>query len=456
MTIQNKEKEMLMGFLVKRGGFALRYTICFLSSLSCFYANADIVPVQILAGSSGERAGVLVAQAGECAILTAAHGLTDIVMKVNIGNKIFEAQRGWNGEKSKYHVDIALLRINSAIVNVCDPLATPERIVEGLTQPYGQIWIRESDSGVRTITASITQRNDHEIWLQQEGTKPRAITRGASGAPVVFGGRVVAILTGNTETELRATRLDYLLEIAGNETRLHKADTVASRSLAAYDLGQLTESIASSVREAREIRGAAEVVAKLAQDVERRADEAKRYAEDIPQGQVINGHSRFSSLDGNYYAGQVVKKFGWSPHIHSAGYGVLSYEKGNYKGDVLKCAFHQIRHTCDGPFVTIYRDLPSASWKRLEAEWSEHDGISGPSKIFLRNGAIVFGKLTSKSNDNGVYTTKYSGNVVFEYSDGYRYEGGLDEKGRNGLGVLWNPNGSLGYQGQWIDDRRGD
>lgn len=430
-------------------------TVCALL-LSAHTARADITPVLIEGGTPLERIGFLVAQEGNCVVVTAAHEIDRRVsMNVAVNGQPRPAALWWNGLRSPEAIDIALLRLNSSDLSDCEPLATPERMASALRTAEGQLWLPSVGGEVLTPGVRTTRRDAKTLTLSLVDPASSPTTKGVSGAPVVFDGVIVGVMRGNTDRQFLATRLDHLLRVAGEEVRLRRLDAPVAVSLVPYDLAGLPGPVAEAVRKARQLREEAELVSRLAQDVERRADDAARQAEEEAKNGTGGNSNRssYATTGGNRYAGEVNRKsslLSSTVTTYPQGYGVLSTLTGPFKGGVKKCIWVNEGTGCRGPMVEEL-SLKGGNWKRIEIDWQE-DLRSAPARVLFRSGVIGHVTVQIRSNpDTGGHSYTVVGEGVYDFVDGRRYEGAVNGNGGNGLGVQWDANGRAVRAGLWKD-----
>ncbi|MDO9313735.1 MAG: hypothetical protein Q7T97_04200 [Burkholderiaceae bacterium] len=275
----------------------------------------------------------------------------------------------------------------------CDSLAAPERIEAALRKPEGQLWLPPTGGQVATPSVQAKLRDTKTLTLAQVESDSSLLTKGVSGAPVVFDGLIVGILLGNTTRDFRATRLDCLVRVAGDEVRLRRFDMAMPAALTPYDLGALPASIAEEARKARKLRDEAELVSRPAPDLERLADEAARLAEvEATNGTSLSPNRRsYATQGGDRYAGEITTKpslFATTNTTYPQGYGVLETLTGPFKGAVNECIRVAEGRACVGPMVTEFSSTRS-SWRRMEIE--RRDSMpSGPARIVFRLGVIGY------------------------------------------------------------------
>lgn len=424
-------------------------------------ALAEITPVQIDGGTPHERTGVLVSQEGQCVVLTAAHEIDQRVsLNVAINGANHPASIFWNGLRLAEPIDVALLRFGQPIDASCDSLASSERINEALRKSEGQLWLPPVGGQVPTPTVRARLRDVKTLTLGSVEFDSPQLTRGISGAPVVFDGLIVGILHGNTDRQFLATRLDHLLRVAGDELKLRRFDLGQPAAQKPYDLDSLPAPVSEKVALARKAREEAEVVSRLALEVETRADEAARLAEEEARNSTgfTSNRSSYSTNGGDHYAGETNNKrslFSTTITTYPQGYGVLRSMNGNFKDEVNKCIRVGEQGTCKGPMVTLFSPTRSI-WRRMEIE--RRNGVpSGPARVVYRSGVVGYVTMqTTAENDNTSWSFSIDGVGVLEFSDGRRYEGELKNNGANGLGAIWDAQGKLIRAGLWEDGKTVD
>lgn len=406
-------------------------------------ATAQVQPVKIRTTTGQEGTGFVIGRQSVCVAITAAHVVADRVdVAVVHASKEISASVQWNGAKAQPNTDVAIVSPNEGLPVTCKYLADATVIENALVQPLGQLWVVGSSGETLTPRVTIAKRDPRFLTLTVLDEPERYVVRGVSGAAVTFDGKIVAVVSGNDGTRLVAERLDAILR-AGS-SGLSAPEVRAQDVPKPYDLSAIADRYAEPARKARAVREEAERVSKLALDVERLADEAASFANDVPLGQVVQGHGRFSATNGNFYAGQVTSSSQWitgKTSTSSQGFGVTKAQTGDSKGRVTKCAFAEGRG-CRGPSVI---EWPSGRWSRAEAEFVEA-GLKGPSRFQTSSGETCFASVVSDSNGN----LRFTGYGVNIEPDGRRFEGEIGPTCNwEGFGVLWNKDGGIIRVGRW-------
>lgn len=281
-----------------------------------------------------------------------------------------------------------------------------------------------------------------------------------SGSIIVIDGVPVGyVISADTDQAiLKVRRFDYLRSkrpddfIGGRNDEENKINKrpAAAINRDAYSIIDLPDELVSAIKEARRNRATINKIVVEAENIKQLAIESANEADRLPSQTRRNRLIRSSTRSGSYYRGQAsgTDEGGWK----ADGYGISKRGDGINNGDEYYCLFGK-SSSCQGIGVVKY-SINSGNHNNLDSYYGtlkdgNRDGL-GLTKLncdMLEKGSAY--EFFQNHNYEKIEKI-YFGEI--NYCDGKKYEGGLTGNGRiNGLGILWNKNGTINNYGIYKD-----
>ena len=420
----------------------LLFTLGALGALGPAAASAQAIDPVYLVAPTGEAGNGVRFQAGDgCLVVTADH----VVESTSRPSVIPLGGVPATGVVVKQNKALDFALISQSGLAGCAQQPTDEAIRRALLGVQREAWVVNSNGDARPLKVDLISYTDAVLRLQivpnsYDPTAPKSFASGMSGGVVVFDGVPVAILQSSLTDKpiAEARRLDFIRRQFPDVFLVKAAGPAKPEKpkAAPFDIAQLPAEYKAIVQKARETKQKVERLEKDALHVRREAEDAALIAQQYPRNDSSHSYAQFDASNGNYYAGQIYRV---GVGYGSQGFGVSEVTKGDEVGNKFYCNFVR-DEGCTGFGVLYY----------AENKWNVN-GLSQWIGGVNNTGQAGYGHLTWNAEIGGEAWFNSSlppSPGVWITKDGLRYEGEIGNN-REGLGVLWNKDGSVNTIGVW-------